>query len=323
MKKVHSTRSNSEEMITASQKTIHPETGAKIPISPGTASPSTTGSTFLDWLEIMKGETAAENLQRELEVDITLAKNSTGFDMEGSGNLCDGRSDEMISPDLHTSISNINIDAISDSNKKIRNDVPNKETKSWSEFKELKNKQVTKEETLVLVQNIEAKKTENTSNDSNQEATVQETEVVEQDIQMDDVANLPETKEAHSSIYTERVETSVNVEPSIILLLASNKGNIAPVNLMANNREKATNIVRNPASPATSDRSEILQYIRDQFEALYQDEPVDIEAIEAFTNDLPSVSQQQNKALIKEISLRKLQIQLIDFRIIKHQAWIN
>ncbi|CAG8820420.1 23424_t:CDS:2, partial [Gigaspora margarita] len=228
-----------------------------------------------------------------------------------------------------------------------------------------------------------AEKTENTSNNSNQEPTVQETEVVEQDIQIDNVTNLSETEKAHSSLYIERVEMSINVEPSITLSLASNKGNIALVNLMANNREsvwkptlwklnphmldnpfiskeikddlkdieatsdwnyyknelklltkkwilrsnlkwleegkkskkyffeqykmrtsrEATNIVKNSASPASSNKSKILQYIRDQFEALYQDEPVDIEAIEALTNDLPSVSQQQNKALIKEISL--------------------
>ncbi|CAG8495724.1 20575_t:CDS:2 [Gigaspora margarita] len=152
-----------------------------------------------DWLEIIEDKAVAENLQRELKVNDTPAKNSTGFNMEGSGNLCD----------------------------------------SQSEFKELKNKQVTKEETLISVQNIEAEKTENTSNDSNQEATVHETEVVEQDIQMDDVANLPETEEAYSSIHTERVEMFVNVEPSITLSLASNKGNIALVNLMANNRESA------------------------------------------------------------------------------------
>ncbi|CAG8763601.1 21280_t:CDS:2, partial [Gigaspora margarita] len=45
--------------------------------------------------------------------------------------------------------------------------------------------------------------------------------------------------------------------------------------------QEATNIVRNLASPASSNRSEILQFIRDQFEASYQDEQIDIEAIEA------------------------------------------
>ncbi|CAG8846277.1 8760_t:CDS:2, partial [Gigaspora margarita] len=65
MKKVHNTRSNSEEMITALQKTIHTET---------------------------EDETVAENLQREPEVDDTLAKNFTGFDVEGSGNLRDSQS---------------------------------------------------------------------------------------------------------------------------------------------------------------------------------------------------------------------------------------
>ncbi|CAG8715012.1 23383_t:CDS:1, partial [Gigaspora margarita] len=89
MKKAHNTRSNGEEMITAPQKTIHTETGAKIPISPGTASSNTTGSMSSDWREIMEGEAVAENLQRELKVDDTPVKNSTGFDMEGSGNLCD------------------------------------------------------------------------------------------------------------------------------------------------------------------------------------------------------------------------------------------
>ncbi|CAG8764635.1 27154_t:CDS:2 [Gigaspora margarita] len=138
MKKVHNTRSNNEEMITVPQKTIHTETGVKIPVSPDIASSSTIGLTSSDWLEIMEG-----------------------FDMEGSGNLYDGQSE-------------------------------------------------------------------------------------------------------------------------------------------------ATNIVRNLASPASSDRSEILQYIRDQFEAIYQDELVDIEAKEALTDNLSSVSQQQNKALIKEISLQKI-----------------
>ncbi|CAG8622382.1 15041_t:CDS:1, partial [Gigaspora rosea] len=47
-------------------------------------------------------------------------------------------------------------------------------------------------------------------------------------------------------------------------------------------------------------------YIRDQFEVLYQDEPVEINAIEALTSDLPSVSLQQNEALIKEISLQEV-----------------
>ncbi|CAG8821870.1 8754_t:CDS:2, partial [Gigaspora margarita] len=162
MKKVLNTRSNGKEMITALQKTIHTESGMKISVSPGTASSSTTGLMSSDWLEIMEGEAVVKNLQRELEVDDTPAKNFTGFDMEGSGNL------------------------------------------QYKEFKELKNKQVTKEETLVLVQDIEAEKTKNISNDSNQEPTVQETEVVEQDIQMDDVANLLETEEVHSSLYTER-----------------------------------------------------------------------------------------------------------------------
>ncbi|CAG8796020.1 32538_t:CDS:2 [Gigaspora margarita] len=263
MKKVHNTKSNSEEMITTPQKTIHPETGVKIPISSGTASPSTTGSTSLDWLEIIEDEAAAKNLQRELKVNDTPAKNSIGFNMEGSDNLCNSQLGEVISSDLHTGISKINIDAISDSNKKIRNHVLNKETKSqYKEFKELKNKQVTKEETLVPVQNIEAEKTENTSNNSNQKATVHETEVVEQDIQMDDMANLPETEEAHSSIYTERVETSVNVEPSITLSLASNKGNIAPVNLMANNREsarKVDNISHDQPNPKNSMNEDITQ----------------------------------------------------------------
>ncbi|CAG8702606.1 11164_t:CDS:2 [Gigaspora margarita] len=208
MKKVHNTRSNGKETITALQQTIHPETCAKISVSLGTASPSTTGSMSSNWLKIMEGEAAAENLQKELEVDNTPAKNSMGFDMEGSGNLCDA----------------------------------NNLSRQYKEFKELKNKQVTKEETLVPVQNIEAEKTKNISNNSNQEATVQETEVVEQDIQMDDMANLLETEKAHSSIYTERVETSVNIEPSITLSLASNKGNIAPVNLIANNRESAKKV---------------------------------------------------------------------------------
>ncbi|CAG8557194.1 4469_t:CDS:2, partial [Gigaspora rosea] len=63
--------------------------------------------------------------------------------------------------------------------------------------------------------------------------------------------------------------------------------------------------VRNPELPAVEDWLEILQYIRNQFEAIYQDEPVEIEAIEALTNDLPSVSQQQNEALIKQISLQE------------------
>ncbi|CAG8559543.1 31797_t:CDS:2 [Gigaspora margarita] len=255
MKKVHNTRSNGEEIITASQKTIHTKMGVKIP--------------FLQ-AQLAQAQKRAQSRRYSW-------KNSTGFEVEGSGNLCDGQSDEVISPDLHTGVSSINIDAISDSNKKIRNDVPNKETKLWSE----------------------------------------------------------------------RVETSVNVELSITLSLASNKENIAPVNLMANNREsawkvnntlhdqsnpinsrneditqpkknnefteykmqtsrEATNIVRNPALPASSNRSEILQYIRYQFEALYQDEPVNIEAIEALTNDLLSELQQQNKALIKEISLQKI-----------------
>ncbi|CAG8573621.1 4806_t:CDS:2 [Gigaspora margarita] len=303
MKKVHNTRSNGKETITALQKTIHPEMGAKLSVSSGTASPSTTGLTSSDWLEIIEGESVAKNLQRELEVDDTPAKNSTGFDMEGSGNLCDGRSCEVISPNLHTGVSNINIDAIFNSNKKLEMMYPTRKQNHG-----------------------------------------QETEVVEQNIQMDDVANLLETEKVHSSIYIERVKTFVNVEPSITLSLALNKGNIALVNLMANNRKSTKKVnntshnqpnpinsmnkditqpkendeftkvtyskkkkkIRNPALPATSDRSEILQYIRDQFEALYQDKPVDIEAIEALTNDLLSVLQQQNKALIKEISLQEI-----------------
>ncbi|CAG8828228.1 26684_t:CDS:2 [Gigaspora margarita] len=79
---------------------------------------------------------------------------------------------------------------------------------------------------------------------------------------MDDVANLPETEEAHSSIYTERVETSVNVEPSITLSLALNKGNIASVNLTANNREsawKVNNISHDQPNQINSRNEDITQ----------------------------------------------------------------
>ncbi|CAG8680833.1 8092_t:CDS:1, partial [Gigaspora rosea] len=110
-------------------------------------------------------------------------------------------------------------------------------------------------ETLVPVQDIEAEKTENTSHNSNQEPTVQETEVVEQDIQMDDVANLPETEGAQSSLFTERVEMSVNVEPSIT-------GNIAPINLIANNREsawKVNNTSHDQPNPINSRNEDITQ----------------------------------------------------------------
>ncbi|CAG8763594.1 21279_t:CDS:1 [Gigaspora margarita] len=77
---------------------------------------------------------------------------------------------------------------------------------------------------------------------------------------MDDVANLPETEGAHSSIYTEIVETSVNVEPFITLSLASNKGNIASVNLMANNREsawKVNNTSHDQPNPINSGNEDI------------------------------------------------------------------
>ncbi|CAG8850033.1 42695_t:CDS:1, partial [Gigaspora margarita] len=47
-------------------------------------------------------------------------------------------------------------------------------------------------------------------------------------------------------------------------------------------------------------------YIRDQFEALYQDELVETKVIEAITNDFLTVSQQQNKALVKKISIQKI-----------------
>ncbi|CAG8761265.1 18675_t:CDS:1, partial [Racocetra fulgida] len=44
----------------------------------------------------------------------------------------------------------------------------------------------------------------------------------------------------------------------------------------------------------------------EQFEALYRAEPIDLEAAEALMDDLPLVSQQQNTALIKEISLQEI-----------------
>ncbi|CAG8786118.1 8831_t:CDS:2, partial [Racocetra fulgida] len=54
------------------------------------------------------------------------------------------------------------------------------------------------------------------------------------------------------------------------------------------------------------EKLEILQYIKEQFAILYRAEPIDLEAAEALTEDLPSVSQQQNTALIKEISLQEI-----------------
>ncbi|CAG8825360.1 42250_t:CDS:2, partial [Gigaspora margarita] len=56
-----------------------------------------------------------------------------------------------------------------------------------------------------------------------------------------------------------------------------------------------------------SDANQSLElYIRNQFEVLYQYESVDTEVIEVLTNDLLSELQQQNNALIKEISLQKI-----------------
>ncbi|CAG8782452.1 290_t:CDS:2, partial [Gigaspora rosea] len=71
--------------------------------------------------------------------------------------------------------------------------------------------------------------------------------------------------------------------------------------------------------PAIEDWLEILQYIRDQFEVLYQDEPVEIKAIEALTTDFSSVSLQQNEVLIKEISLQEVMDTIDKLPNIKHQ----
>lgn len=65
-------------------------------------------------------------------------------------------------------------------------------------------------------------------------------------------------------------------------------------------------LVRNPETLELEDRLDILQYIRDQFEAIYQDEPVEAEAIEAITDDLLTVSQQQNRMLVKEFSIQEI-----------------
>src|SRR5260364_158463 len=74
----------------------------------------------------------------------------------------------------------------------------------------------------------------------------------------------------------------------------------------ARTSREATDLVRNPELPGSLDRVDILQYIRDQFEQIYQDEPVDAEAVEALTADIPLVSQQQNKELTKEIKLQEI-----------------
>ncbi|CAG8838809.1 38341_t:CDS:2, partial [Gigaspora margarita] len=51
-------------------------------------------------LDIIECETVAIELQRQLEVNNNLIKISMVFDVKGSGNLYDERSDETISPDL-------------------------------------------------------------------------------------------------------------------------------------------------------------------------------------------------------------------------------
>ncbi|CAG8619623.1 2406_t:CDS:2, partial [Dentiscutata erythropus] len=70
--------------------------------------------------------------------------------------------------------------------------------------------------------------------------------------------------------------------------------------------QEATTKIRNPASPTSEDRIEILKFIKEQFEMLYQAVPIDLEAVEELTENLPFVSHQQNNALTKEISLQEI-----------------
>ncbi|RIB16455.1 hypothetical protein C2G38_2038568 [Gigaspora rosea] len=92
MKKVHNTRSKDREMIATLQTTTPKEKEAEITTPSTNSSASTTGSTSSDWIEIIKHETATIELQRQHEVDDNLTKNSTGFVVEGSENLCNDQS---------------------------------------------------------------------------------------------------------------------------------------------------------------------------------------------------------------------------------------
>ncbi|RIB25760.1 hypothetical protein C2G38_2030797 [Gigaspora rosea] len=103
MKKVHNTRSKDRETIALIQLTTTKEKEAETTPSSAIFSASTTDSTSSDWMEIMEREAETIDLQRQHKVDDNLMKNSTVFDVEGSGNLCNDRSDqsgETISPNL-------------------------------------------------------------------------------------------------------------------------------------------------------------------------------------------------------------------------------
>ncbi|CAG8633272.1 16176_t:CDS:2, partial [Gigaspora rosea] len=164
--------------------------------------------------------------------------------------------------------------------------------------------QVTREGALENSQTTVKERVDNSYIDSSQELAIQETVVVDQNINMERKTTLSELEEAQSNLYNKKAVISGNVEPSDTLTKSLKEKNIAPVTPVVN-REETTNLVRNPELPAVKNQLEILQYIRDQFEVLYQDEPAEINAIEALTSDLPSVSSQQNEALIKKLAYKK------------------
>ncbi|CAG8483707.1 2957_t:CDS:2, partial [Scutellospora calospora] len=101
MKKVHNTRSKSEETMNTLQTATLADTNAKVHASLTTSSPNTTGSTYSDWLEIMEHEAAAENQQEELETNNFRKENSSALTTESSGNFRDERSEGESAENSH------------------------------------------------------------------------------------------------------------------------------------------------------------------------------------------------------------------------------
>ncbi|CAG8839775.1 18481_t:CDS:2, partial [Gigaspora margarita] len=161
MKKVHNTRSKDRETIALLQMTMPEEKEAE-----------TTPSLAIS-------RAMAIELQRQHEVDDSLMKNSTVFDME--------------------------------------------------EFKELKNKQVIREEALEDAQTTVIERVEN--------PYIDKTVVVDQDVNIERETTLSGPEEIQSNTYIEKAVTSSNVEPSDTLTKNLNEGNIALVTLVVNREE--------------------------------------------------------------------------------------
>ncbi|CAG8470960.1 43627_t:CDS:2 [Gigaspora margarita] len=235
MKKVHNTKRKSEEMIDTLQTTTLRDTNTSADIFPALTGSTTMGSNSLDWLEIMEHEAEIENQQKKCQMNNFHEKNSMTPAVEGSGNLCDRRSDGVCSSVLHIGASIINTDAESYGNRKLGNNTPPQETKSWSEFKELKNKKIIKE----VASDAEQEK---------EETTEQNTNIIE--------AALPlEILEVQINVPSEEPAAPANQKPSIALTTDLNKEFSALIPPAINNEKSNQNdnkILNNQQMPIDS-----------------------------------------------------------------------